>query len=104
MVQAIRQSGKSIPILILTARDTLKDKIAGFHSGADDYLTKPFNYEELLLRIQALIRRNFTVKSECIVTQNIEVDTSKKEVKMEGEKIHLSKLEYDLLIYLLNYK
>lgn len=104
VVQAIRQSGKSIPILILTARDTLKDKIAGFHSGADDYLTKPFNYEELLLRIQALIRRNFTVKSECIVTQNIEVDTSKKEVKMEGEKIHLSKLEYDLLIYLLNYK
>lgn len=104
IVQKIRQSGKSIPILILTARDTLKDKIAGFHSGADDYLTKPFNYEELLLRIHALIRRNFSVKSECIVIQNIEVDTSKKEVKMDGKKIHLSKLEYDLLVYLLNYK
>jgi DNA-binding response OmpR family regulator len=58
----IRESGKSIPLLLLTARNTMTDKIAGFQSGADDYLTKPFEYEELLLRIHALVRRNHSQK------------------------------------------
>lgn len=104
IIEQIRLSGKNIPILILTARDTMKDKMAGFQSGADDYLTKPFHYEELLLRIQALVRRNHTVKWENLVVWNIEINTSKKEVQLEKQKVHLSKLEYDLLVYLANYK
>lgn len=100
----IRESGKNIPILILTARTSITDKKQGFSSWADDYLTKPFDYEELLLRIQALIRRNFTVKSNIISLWNIEVDTDNKTVKNDWENIHLSHLEFDLLLYLLHNK
>lgn len=104
LIWKIRDSSINIPILILTARDTIKDKIAWFNSWADDYLTKPFNYEELLLRINALIRRDFSNKSEKIEIGNIEINKDKKEVKQNWKIIHLSKLEYDLLKYLLNYK
>lgn len=104
VIETIRESGKNIPILILTARDTIKDKIAWFHSWADDYLTKPFNYEELLLRIQALVKRNYSLKWENIVLWDIEINTVKKEVLQQWKMIHLSKLEYDLLYYLASYK
>lgn len=104
VIETIRESGKNIPILILTARDTIKDKIAWFHSGADDYLTKPFNYEELILRIQALVKRNYSLKWENIILENIEINTAKKEVIQDGKIIHLSKIEYELLYYLVSYK
>lgn len=104
IIKKIRNASVNIPILILTARDTIKDKISWFNSWADDYLTKPFSYEELILRIQALIRRNFTTKSENIVIWNIEIGKSKKNVTLNSKIIHLSKLEYELLIYMINYK
>lgn len=102
--QNLRKSWKNIPILILTARDTIKDKIAWFNSWADDYLVKPFVYEELLLRIEALVRRNFSLKWQEISSDWLEINKNTKEVFYNSNKIHLSKIEYDLLIYLLNYK
>lgn len=104
IIENLRNDWINIPILILTSRDTIKDKISWFNSWADDYLTKPFDYEELLLRIQALVRRNFSNKSENITLWNIEIDKQKKEVKLDWKLIHLSKLEYDLLNYLINYQ
>lgn len=104
VIKQIRTSSINIPILILTSRDTIKDKIYWFNSWADDYLTKPFDYEELILRIHALIRRNFSNKSDNIIIDDLKIDKQNKEVTIAWNIIHLSKLEYDLLIYLLNYK
>lgn len=100
----IRDLWKNIPILMLTARTTLDDKKNGFNSWADDYLTKPFEYEELLLRINALMRRNFTVKSEYIILWDIEVSLHNKKVTKDWEELHLSNLEYELLLYLIHNK
>ncbi|QFR39429.1 response regulator transcription factor [Candidatus Gracilibacteria bacterium 28_42_T64] len=100
----IRGSEKNIPILMLTARNTTQDKISGFQSGSDDYLTKPFDYEELLMRIHALIRRNFTVKSNKINIGDIELNIADKKVSLQGEEVHLSNLEIDLIIYLVQNK
>lgn len=105
--KTIRNSWKNIPILMLTARNTINDKKSWFDAWADDYLTKPFEYEEILMRINALVRRNFTVKSENIILdedENIELDINLKQVKKDWEEIHLSKLEIDLLIYLVHNK
>jgi len=104
ITKQIRESNQNLPILILTARDTIKDKIIWFNSWADDYLTKPFNYEELILRINALIRRNYTNKNETIQIWDIEIDKNSKIVTKKSTVIHLSKLEFDLLTYLVNYK
>lgn len=100
----IRNSEKNIPILILTARNTLKDKISWLNCWWDDYLTKPFDYEELLARIKALARRNYKVKSNEIKLWNIEINIDEKKVKLEWNDIHLSNLEIDLLIYLIHNK
>jgi len=102
----IRKSWKNIPILMLTARSNIKDKLSGFDSWADDYLTKPFDYEELLMRINALVRRNQTIKSNNIKLDNfdIEIDINTKKILLKNKEIHLSKLELNLLIYLVNHK
>jgi len=101
VAKQIRESGKNIPILILTARDTKQDKLSGFGSGADDYLTKPFDYDELLMRIHALVRRSFTVKSSKIAIGDLEIELESKKVSRDGQEIHLSSLEMSLLIYLI---
>lgn len=100
----IRDLWKNIPILMLTARTSLDDKKSGFNSWADDYLTKPFEYEELLLRINALIRRNFTVKSDNIIFGDMEINVDKKRVIKNWEELHLSNLEYELFLYLVHNK
>lgn len=76
----IRESGNNIPILMLTARNTKQDKISGLDSGADDYLTKPFDYDELLARIRALVRRNFTIKGEKIRIGDLDISLEDKKV------------------------
>jgi len=100
----IRNSSNNLPILMLTARATIEDKLAWFDSWADDYLLKPFDYEELLMRIKALTKRNFKIKNSFIELWDIHVDLKEKEVKLSWELIHLSKLEIELLIYLIHNK
>ncbi len=100
----IRESWNTIPIIILTARNTIKDKIDGLNIWADDYLTKPFDYEELLARLNSLIRRNDSIKTKKIQIENIEIDSNINKVIKDWVKIKLSKLEFNLLFYLLKNK
>ena len=89
------------PILMLTARGELSDKVEGLNSGADDYLVKPFAFEELLARIKALSRRPKETKNSKLVIGNLELDTNTFEVKTEGKTIELSRKEFSLLEYLM---
>ena len=86
-------------VVVVSAKDSLTDKLSGFELGADDYLTKPFHMEELNARIHALIRRR-DFKGRALVTfAELEIDTEAKEVVVKGEKLPLTKKEYELLLY-----
>ncbi|WP_373069641.1 response regulator transcription factor [Sulfurimonas sp.] len=93
---SLRNKGVSTPIIMLTARNKLEDKIDGLDSGADDYLTKPFAFEELLARIRAQLR-NKTQSSSIITVGDLTIDTNKREVKRAENKISLTVKEYALL-------
>jgi len=100
----LRNEKNNTPILILTAKGELSDKVGGLNSGADDYLVKPFAFAELLARVKALIRRpkeDFVSKLE---VGDLTLDTSSYEVKKAGKKIELSKKEFSLLEFLLRHK
>ena len=94
--------GKSIktPVILLTAKDAVLDKIKGLDTGADDYLTKPFEFGELLARIRALFRRIGEQKSPVIIIDDLEINTASHKVKRAGKKIDLSPREYAILEYL----
>lgn len=96
----MRKKGIATPVILLTARDALLDKIKGLDTGADDYLTKPFVFEELLARVRSLLRRKATVKEAVIRIADLEINTASHEVKREGKAIALSAKEYALLEYL----
>lgn len=100
----IRNNGNNIPVLMLTSRNTINDKVAGFKSWSDDYLTKPFEYSELLMRIQALTKRSFSLKWNIIKVYDLEVDVERRKVLKDWEEIELTNLEVNLLIYLLQNK
>ena len=85
------------PVLMLTARDGLKDRVTGLDTGADDYLAKPFEFEELLARIRALLRRELAAKSAIVQVDDLVVDTAQRRVERGGQHIHLTPREYDLL-------
>jgi DNA-binding response OmpR family regulator len=97
----IRSRKIDTPILMLTARDALKDKVMGLDSGADDYLTKPFAFEELLARLRALLRRKRTEKTTILKIADLELDQITHKVKRSGKEINLTSKEYSLLEYLL---
>ncbi|HXI10531.1 MAG TPA: response regulator transcription factor [Thermodesulfobacteriota bacterium] len=97
---SLRKKGNMTPVLLLTARDALLDKIKGLDTGADDYLTKPFVFDELLARVRSLLRRKATVKEAVIRVGDLEVNTASHEVKRAGKAITLSAREYALLEYL----
>ncbi|PMP90694.1 MAG: DNA-binding response regulator, partial [Desulfurella sp.] len=86
--------------IMLAAKDTVKDKVLGLDSGSDDYLTKPFSFEELLSRTKAIIRRRYATSSPIIIIDDLEIDTAKKTVKRANIQIDLSAKEYALLEYL----
>ena len=97
----LRAEGIHIPILMLTARGELADKVGGLNSGADDYLVKPFAFEELLARVKALSRRPKQTSNEELKTKDLTLNTNTFEVKKDGKTIELSRKEFALLEYLM---
>lgn len=93
----VRSEGLMTPILMLTARDGMDDMIKGFEIGADDYLTKPFHFDELFARIKALIRRDCLLRGNTITIEDLEIDTNSRTVKLAGKKLTLGSREYTLL-------
>ncbi|WP_347315474.1 response regulator transcription factor [Thermodesulfobium sp. 4217-1] len=100
LLKELREEDISTPVILLTAKDSVKDKVLGLDSGSDDYLTKPFSFEELLSRVRALIRRKFATSSPIIKICDLAIDTAQKTVKRCNKKIDLSAKEYALLEYL----
>lgn len=99
-----RKEGKTFPVLVLTARDSWSDKVAGLNSGADDYLAKPFQTEELIARLRALIRRAAGNASAEMIAGDVRLDTRSGRVTLAGEPVKLTAQEYKLLSYLLHHK
>jgi two-component system copper resistance phosphate regulon response regulator CusR len=93
----VRRSGLTLPILMLTARDSVDDRVRGLEDGADDYLTKPFDARELLARVRALLRREQAMKTGVIQIQDLVIDSRAKRVTRGGQEIHLTPREYTLL-------
>lgn len=100
LLKNIRKKGIKVPVLMLTAKDAISDKIRGLDTGADDYITKPFDFEELLARVRALLRRKGEVKSALITIGDLEIDTAGHQVRRGGKEVQLSAREYALLEYL----
>jgi DNA-binding response OmpR family regulator len=101
VLRKIRDRNTQVPVLILTARDAMQDKVKNFEAGADDYLTKPFAFEELLVRIKALLRRGPVNRSSSIKVADLELDRLTQQVKRGSRRIELTLKEYALLEYLL---
>jgi two-component system copper resistance phosphate regulon response regulator CusR len=99
LCRGLRERGVSTPILMLTARDTVEDRVEGLDSGADDYLVKPFFMDELLARVRALLRRDTGVKSTRLQVADLVVDTSSHRVTRAGTPIELTSKEYAMLEY-----
>lgn len=97
-----REAGRSMPVLILTARDNWHEKVAGIDAGADDYLTKPFHMEELLARLRALIRRAAGLSSAILSSGGLSLDTRSGRVTLAGQPIALTSHEFKVLDYLMH--
>lgn len=104
VLQTMRQKAIKTPVLILTARDTIENKITGFESGADDYLVKPFAFPELVARMRALLRRGKSEKEIHLVLSDLEVDLLSRKVVRNKRSIQLTAKEFELLDYFLRNK
>ncbi len=104
VLKALRQAGNQTPVLILTARDAVEDRVLGLDSGADDYLVKPFAFAELLARIRALLRRGRPDQALRLKLADVELDCVTRSVTRSGQEIQLTAKEYDLLEYLLRHQ
>jgi len=100
----LRSAEPRLPILLLTARDRVPDRVAGLDAGADDYLVKPFAFDELLARIRALLRRTSAESQEILACDDLRVDTSTREVARGSRSIDLTLTEFQLLEYLLRHQ
>ena len=103
-IERLRESKNNTPVIMLTAKDTLEDKIIGLDSGADDYIVKPFEFDELLARIRVLMRRNYGLTTNVIQVDDVVLDISKKQVLRNGQNIGLTGKEYEVLEYLMKNK
>ncbi|MBB3836585.1 two-component system copper resistance phosphate regulon response regulator CusR [Runella defluvii] len=101
LCQLIRADNESVPVLMLTALDSLADKADGFNAGADDYLAKPFEFQELLLRLRALTRRSGTKPKQVLRLADLELNLDTKTVTRAGQRIDLTTREYSLMEYLM---
>ncbi|MFO1088320.1 MAG: response regulator transcription factor [Hyphomicrobiales bacterium] len=104
VLKAWRRAERTMPVLILTARDRWSDKVAGFDAGADDYVAKPFHMEEVLARVRALLRRSAGHASNEITCGPLVLDTKGARVTVNGRAIKLTSLEFRLLAYLMHHK
>ena len=100
VLKALRQKGATTPVIFLTAKDAIDDRVRGLDMGADDYVVKPFNWSELLARVRAAIRRPHGHKSATLAVNDLEIDTVAKTVRRAGKAIELTAREYALLEYL----
>ena len=100
LLRRIRRANQRVPILVLTARATTEDKVHNFEAGADDYLTKPFAFAELVMRVKALLRRGPITRSSVLRVADLELDRFTKQVRRGGRRIELTAKEYALLEYL----
>jgi DNA-binding response OmpR family regulator len=100
IIQTLRRRDVKIPILCLTARDGVTDRVKGLDLGADDYLVKPFAWEELLARVRSMVRRGHGQRSATVTVGDLEIDTARKSASRAGKHIELSAREYALLEYL----
>ncbi len=101
IIRSVREAGKAFPILVLTARDRWQDKVDGLGAGADDYVVKPFHYEEVAARVNALLRRAGGWASSVLEAGPIALDLSRQEVKVGGQAIELTSYEYKIMEYLM---
>jgi two-component system OmpR family response regulator len=99
-----RRAGRTMPVLILTARDGWSEKVAGFDAGADDYVTKPFRMEELLARLRALIRRAAGHASPALTCGPVSLDTAAGKVEVDGQPVKLTAQEFKVLAYLMHHR
>lgn len=99
ILRRVRRKNSTVPILILTARDATEEKVQNFEAGADDYLTKPFAFAELLVRVKALLRRGPVNRASVLRVGDLEVDRLSKQVRRGGKRIELTAKEYSLLEY-----
>jgi len=104
VLQGWRRAGKTMPVLILTARDRWSDKVSGFDAGADDYVVKPFHIEELLARVRALLRRAAGHATSELVCGPVRLDTRASRVVVDGNPVKLTSHEYRLLSYLMHHQ
>jgi len=100
LIRRVREKNPDVPILVLTARDALADKVTNFESGADDYMTKPFAFAELLVRVKALLRRGAVNRSNIVQIADLTIDRVTHQVQRAGSTIKLTSKEYALLEYL----
>ncbi len=100
VVRRLRTAGSKVPVLLLTAKDTVDDRVRGLDLGADDYLVKPFAFAELLARVRSLIRRRYDTRDPKLRIADLEVDTTRRSVRRGTSAITLSAKEYALLEYL----
>lgn len=103
VLQRWRAAGRAMPVLVLTARDTWRDKVTGLRAGADDYLAKPFELEEMVARVEALIRRAAGHASPVLTCGQIQLDTAAGRVTFAGKPITLTALEYRTLSYFMHH-
>jgi DNA-binding response OmpR family regulator len=102
VLAALRQKGVSVPVLILTSKDTVRDRVHGLDAGSDDYLVKPFAFPELVARIRALLRRGKPESANTLRLADLEMDVAGRAVQREGRELSLTAREFDLLLYLLS--
>ncbi len=102
VLQALRSAGKTTPVLFLTAKDSITDRVKGLDSGANDYLVKPFSFEELTARIRAMTRTAFGIANNVLIVNDLTLDCATHIVKRAGKEIMLSAKEYALLEYLMH--
>lgn len=104
VLRRLRKKGSTVPVLLLTAKDAVSDRVAGLDAGADDYLTKPYAFDELLARIRALLRRNAAEKTDCMHVGDLRLCVAEKTVTRSGQEIRLSAKEFALLESLMRHK